>query len=241
MQPFINIHTHSLSSNPEVISIFNVDYESLSQRESSNHPISILSHQHITPSAHQHINQSAGIHPWYIDNIDISEHLNILEKLVRERQICAVGEIGLDKACKSDFKQQEAVFKAQLGIASKNNLPVIIHCVKAYNEVSEILTELKHTTPVIFHGFNSSLQMAQQLINKGYYLSFGPEICNPRSKRREIIKQIPLNQLFLETDDREINICQLYEEASILLKMQEVELREVIEMNFKCMFGGICE
>ena len=228
MHQYINIHTHSFSSNSEEVAIYNVDFDYFLKWESSNPPV--------FPTYH-----STGIHPWYIDTIDIPEHLNILENLIHEKQICAVGEIGLDKVCKTDFKIQREVFILQLEIASKYDLPVIIHCVKAYNEVVEILVELKHNAPVIFHGFNSSMQMAQLLINKGYFLSFGPEILNPKSKRREIIKNIPLNRMFLETDDTKINICQLYKEASKLLSVIEVDLRQEIELNFKRVLDSVCE
>lgn len=229
MYPYINIHTHSFSSNPEELSIYNLDLR-------SHQPINTLANCHISTLPHQHIKQSAGIHPWFVDTIDISQNLNILENLIREQQICAVGEIGLDKACKSDFKHQKAILRLQLSIASQNKLPVIIHCVKAYNEVVEILVEQKHTTPVIFHGFNSSMEMALQLINKGYYLSFGPEILNNKSKRRTIIKNMPINQLFLETDDRDISINSVYEEAAILIDMNLDMLKEMMFSNFENIF-----
>ncbi|MEI7595287.1 MAG: TatD family hydrolase [Bacteroidota bacterium] len=225
----INIHTHKLSVSDEII-ILNIPigFENLSEQRFPN--------QHINTSPNLQILKSAGIHPWQIENIDISEQLSILEQMIQAKQIIAIGEIGLDKACKTNFEKQIEVFRLQLNLTMKYKLPIIIHCVRAYNEVFEILTEYKHSIKAVFHGFNSSKEMALQLCSKNYYLSIGSSLLNLKSKIWNYIGQIPLENLFFETDESEISIQELYKKYCKISMFKEIELRKKIKENFDFLF-----
>lgn len=214
----INIHTHQLSSSNEII-ILNIPigFENLSKLELTN----------------QQINKSAGIHPWHIESNDVLEQLSLLEQMILEKQIFAIGEIGLDKACKTDFNLQIEVFKKQLDIAVKYKLPIIIHCVRAYNEVFEVLAEYTHSVKAVFHGFNSSKEMALQLCAKGYYLSIGDSLLNPKSKLRAFVNQIPLKNLFFETDESTVSIEAIYQEYCNLNSSSNEALKQQIATNFQ--------
>ena len=223
--PLINIHTHKLANSDELF-ILNIPIgiESLSQQESSPHQIY----------------KSAGIHPWHIENIDILNELSILELMIKAKTIIAIGEIGLDKAYKTDFKKQIEVFRLQLDLATKYKMPIIIHCVRAYNEVFEILADNKHSIKGVFHGFNSSKVMAIQLCSKGYYLSIGSSFLNPKSKLKSFIDQIPLENLFFETDDSDISVSTLYSEYCKLTTISEEKLRRKINSNFIIVSNKTC-
>lgn len=175
---------------------------------------------------------AAGIHPW--DAGRVSPEL--LQSYITPRMV-AVGEIGLDftpRGTPLDRAIQETVFRAQLDLAAELGLPVILHCVRAYNEVIKILAD--YHLPVILHGFTGSPQLARQLTAAGYYLSFGEHLFrSPRT--REALKATPLDRLFLETDQSPKNISELYDFAAALIGIQLPELRRQIYKNYESLFG----
>lgn len=157
---------------------------------------------------------SLAIHPWDVDNSWKTKFL-LLEQKIRELQntnnisrLLAIGETGLDKLRGGTMEQQTACFEAHLKLAESLEKPVIIHCVKAFEEVMASLKHCKFAQPVIFHGFRGKPELARQLISKGYYLSFGPKF-NPESLRIAI----SANHCLLETDESGKDICDVYKVA----------------------------
>lgn len=174
---------------------------------------------------------SAGIHPWDVDNITNREgllaeleHINCL----------AIGEIGLDKACTSDFARQQELFERQLEIAARRQLPVIIHCVKS---TAEVVATLAHhpLRAVIFHGFIGSALQAHQLTEQGYNLSFGfGALRSPRTV--EALKECPSSALLLETDTSNAPISELYAEVAKLRSTTVQKLITEINNNYAKIF-----
>ena len=123
-----------------------------------------------TPEKTNHY--SYGLHPWYIDKETYNDQLNKLEVIAYEKRCLAIGECVLDKLSKVDFELQEKVFVEQIKIANKINKPLIIHCVKAFNELINCLNLNDNKVPVIIHGFNNNENIARVMVNEGYYFSF---------------------------------------------------------------------
>lgn len=180
------------------------------------------------PSAHF----SLGIHPWFIPT-NFDYELALLRQFATHPKVLAIGEAGLDKICETPFDLQLTVFEKQIALANELDLPMILHGVKAYPE----LIALKKTahTPWILHGFRGKPELAKQLIAAGFYLSFGKGI----ELLSDTIKMVPLNRLFLETDDNEIDISENYVRVSDLLSISATELEQQIEENFAKVFGEI--
>jgi TatD DNase family protein len=179
---------------------------------------------------------SAGIHPWHIGTVDQDKCLKLLEEAAHRRNLLAIGECGLDKAIDTDFAVQEDCFRKQIGIAEKYNKPLIIHCVRSYNELIRIKLETKSTVPWIIHGFQAKLPTLFQLIRHGFYFSVGEKLLLNHLKS-EIISTIPTYRLFLETDDSDRSIRNIYLLAAQILKTDEEALAERIALNFKNLFG----
>ncbi len=174
---------------------------------------------------------SAGIHPWDADQ-QIS--INELEKFISNKNCLAIGECGLDKLKGPDLEIQKEIFKQQLQIAVNYQKPVIIHCVKGFDELIEICKPYSGKIPLIIHGFNKSFELAQQLINKGFYLSLNHSLFKNISTD---FKQIPLDNIFLETDNNEhLSIVEVYKKATIYFNVNEDELKEKIYSNFTTLF-----
>ena len=136
---------------------------------------------------------TVGIHPWHATNCDLAE----LERLASS--VDAIGEIGLDYACDIPREVQTEVFRAQLAIAEQHKKTVVLHCVRAFEEVMKILADYQ-LKAVIFHGFIGSIEQAQRAVNQGYFLSFGERTFRS-AKTIEAMRSTPLLHLFVETDE----------------------------------------
>lgn len=170
--------------------------------------------------------RTVGLHPWHAD-----------QKLPSEadyKTADAIGEIGLDKACKMDFKQQQAAFIEQLDLAERLHKPILIHCVRAFEEVMQ---SLRHRTlrAVIFHGFIGSPEQAARAIERGYYLSFGTR--SSRSpKTIEALRLTPPERLFVETDDDPTPIEEVYAVIASLREVSVEELQRTTHENYLRLF-----
>lgn len=115
---------------------------------------------------------SVGIHPWdTAENQDFEALLSEIEKRAEEEKIVAIGECGLDKVRGADMDTQETLFRRQLEMAERHRLPVIIHCVRAYDRLLHLHKLLRPTVPWIIHGFRGNPTLAAQLTRAGIHLS----------------------------------------------------------------------
>lgn len=173
---------------------------------------------------------SIGVHPWDAGLVNGSS-LSDLEKLLQHPNCFALGECGLDRLHGPGLPVQKQVFGMQLELALHYGLPVIIHCVRAFDELMEMAKPYAGKVPLIIHGFHKSAQMAAQLIDKGFYLSLNPALLRRRDFDSSVI---PLERLFLETDMHEaLLIEEVYQAAALWFNVSEDELKERINGNFE--------
>ena len=212
---FFNFHTHQFTNQPDILELVN------RYPQEFNATISFY---------------SVGIHPWYIAEDRIDADLKIIEEKLQTENCLAIGECGLDKRIEVPLYQQIIVFKKQLALAEKYKKPVVIHCVAAFQEVIAIKKEMKISVPMIIHGFSKNIQIANQLIAAGFYLSFGKYLLrNPELKT--VFEQIPNDRFFLETDTVEESIKQVYDLAAEYKNLNIKELQQIISSNFKEVFS----
>ena len=176
---------------------------------------------------------SAGLHPWYLENAE--EELVQLKSICQKQNVVAIGECGLDRLCKTDWARQVKYFAVQLELAASLNKPVVIHCVRAFAETIAMLKGI--TIPVIFHGVNKKLSAVEPLIESGYFLSFGKAILNPGETIINTLKAVPLSQLFLETDDAETSIQEIYKTAAEIRNTSENEIALQLQKNYHSVFN----
>ncbi len=180
---------------------------------------------------------SVGIHPWHSENIDFKAQLSKLNTLVKRVNVVAVGEIGIDKYKGASLEKQIELFEKQVHIAEKNQKPVVIHCVRAWAELLEVKKRLKPTTPWAIHGFRGHLELAKQMVDADMYISFGPAILNASDVLLESIKIVPLNKLFIETDEIDVSLKNLYITIAKIKKVKFRDLEEQINFNFTDFFN----
>lgn len=178
---------------------------------------------------------SIGIHPWFVNEDKIEEALLSVEEKLQEENCFALGECGLDKVTTAAFELQQFVFKKQIGLSEKYKKPLIIHCVRAFQEIIEIKKEAKPKQIWILHGFHQNIQIAESLLKNGCILSFGAAIIYSK-KLQEVVLEIPLISILLETDNAEIEIQAIYQKVAEIRKIEVAELQQQIHQNFKNIF-----
>ncbi len=142
-----------------------------------------------------------GIHPWYIDEHD-SEALGALEATLRQAdgRCVAVGECGLDRL-RGDLKAQQPWFEAQVELADRLDLSLVIHSVRTHDEVAAVLRRLRPKVPVLIHGFAGSYEQGRAFVELGCYLGVGGVITHDRARKtRDTVSRLPIESLVLETD-----------------------------------------
>ncbi len=210
--PYINIHTHHAGDDALALRSY------MAGRDTGYPPAPF----------------SAAIHPWTLPELDVEQICMLLREL-ETMPAAAIGETGLDYARNINRRLQEDVFEAHLGIALRRGVPVILHCVRAYGYILHILR--KYDLPcVIFHGFTGTAGLARQLLDKGYYLSYGGGLLH-NTRLADALRATPADRLFLETDDEMVSVKSVYGVASEITGVPVGELREKIYANFKTCFG----
>ena len=210
MKPFVDIHTHKPLKESLQVANFRLGTEQKPLAE----PF------------------SAGIHPW--DAEQFYPTLDTICEQLTTLPCVAIGEIGLDRACSVPTELQQEVFERQIIIAQERNLPIVIHCVKAYNEVAKTLSKYS-LRGVVFHGFIGSEELCRNLTNNGYSISFGfGALRSP--KTIEAMRITPHEKLFLESDTSEQNIADLYAQVAHVKGINIEALREQIYNNYTKLF-----
>lgn len=166
---------------------------------------------------------AAGIHPWYADY----RQWEVLKEWIAHPRIVLVGEAGLDRLTLTSPDIQEELFVRQIELAEEAGKPLIIHCVKAWDELLRIRRITRPVMPWIIHGFRGRKQLAEQLLDAGLYLSFGM-----RYNAEALHTAWNARRLLLETDDSPIDIGSLYRSVAEELEITEEMLSQTIEGLF---------
>lgn len=214
----VNIHTHHIdaqSDDYQVLSLEALDFLSMKPSEFDAYLASFPSNIYF----------SVGIHPWKAHDIDFSAaaEFSVLTKLsaaevlpskpslslpenlqeslrcmLQHPRVVLMGEMGLDKVCDAPYDKQLKLFEQQLMLAAELNKPVILHVVKAIDDVLALHKRFSSSIPAwIVHGFRGNAQQAQQYLRHGFYLSFGQHY------HPDALQICPPDRLFFETDDVE--------------------------------------
>jgi len=146
-----------------------------------------------------------GLHPWVADEkLDKME----LERFLKKHHSVAIGEIGLDYHIKIfDKDRQIEVFKMQLELALKLNLPVLLHCRGAFDDMLAILEQYAPDLTGVIHAFSKGEELACRFLDLGYMLAFGGAVTRPNAKKaRKSAASAPSDSILLETDAPSIGI-----------------------------------
>lgn len=190
MNHLFDIHTHHKASEAIV-----------------NLPDFVLEDSSRLPSTFSDLMWSVGIHPLF--HGEWEKAWQNVQMIALSPHIVAIGECGLDKRSSKTIEEQKSFFLQQMNLADHLHIPLIIHCVHAWDDLLQIHQDHPSSFPRIIHAFRGKPEMAAQLLKAGFFLSFGPHF-NPES-----LRLTPPGKRFLETDDSGFSI----EEVARLQKL----------------------
>ena len=191
---------------------------------------------------------AVGYHPEVANDIEEADYLKLEEIIKSNKKIIAIGEIGLDYHWDKENKEkQREVFKRQLELAEKLNLPVVIHTRDAIEETYQILKEYKVCG--VMHCFSGSVEMAKKFVQLGFYLGIGGVLTFKNSNLYKVVEEIPLEKILLETDspymapepvrgtiNESANIFYIAEKISEINKISTLEVAKITTKNALFLF-----
>ena len=152
---------------------------------------------------------TVGVHPTSVHEVTDSDWLDQLRTLATQPRVVAIGEIGMDfyhppqdGSSEADWHaRQESFFRAQLDLALELSLPVVIHQRNSVEAIRRILADYPDGPPAVFHCFNGGPELARELLDQGYYLSFTGIVTFPKAVEvHDSARVVPANRLMVETD-----------------------------------------
>lgn len=205
--PYVNIHAHRESLEGEIV------------------PVSL------------------GLHPWNIDFENYPSQIYFVFREVKEilggfkdslleyplnKWYPMIGECGFDKLKTLTWELQEEVFLSQVTFAQNHQLPVVVHCVRAWENLWAVYDKVQPTKPWIIHGFQSSKETLKEVYRRNMYVSFGTQIMDTQSKAARALQSLSQDCVFfLETDDTDIPITDVYAAAAELRNISLEELKQI--------------
>ncbi|HFS67538.1 MAG TPA: TatD family deoxyribonuclease [Flavobacteriia bacterium] len=192
-----------------------------------------------------------GLHPTHVKE-NYKEALEHVKKWLDTRQFYAVGEIGIDLYWdKTYVKEQQEAFKTQIQWAKEKNLPIVIHCRDAFDEVFEVLETAKDDKLFgIFHCFTGNLEQAKKAISYNMKLGIGGVVTFKNGKIDQFLSEIPIQDIVLETDapylaptpfrgkrNESSYLVQIAEKVSEIYQLPLEEVAKITTQNSKSIFG----
>jgi TatD DNase family protein len=215
---YIDIHTHGATPSTGVFIIEN-----------------LMAHEVRRPGDMPGTVCSFGIHPWYLNEDNFNPLLRLVNDVTCFPNLVAVGEAGFDRLRGPSMELQRRAFDEQVKISELSRRPLVIHCVRAWEEIFLSYKKLRPSMPWLIHGFRGNATLAEQLLSKGIYLSFWFDfVMKPESA--ELLRSIPGEKMFLETDGADIDIRDIYCKVSRDLDLSVVELKKRLQTNYKVFF-----
>lgn len=192
-----------------------------------------------------------GLHPTHVKE-NYKEELALVEEWLDKRKFYAIGEIGVDLYWdKTLLKEQQEAFAYQIRLAKKHQLPIVIHCRDAFDEVFEVLEQEKGKGLFgIFHCFTGNLEQAQRAISYNMKLGIGGVVTFKNGKIDQFLNEIGLEHIVLETDapylaptpyrgkrNESFYIVNVLQKLSSIYSLSEEEIAAITTKNSKDIFG----
>ncbi len=172
---------------------------------------------------------SVGIHPWNA-HLASDATLQVLAACAAHKQVVAIGEVGIDKHSQASLAVQIELFKQQIALSESLHKPLVIHAVKAMDDLLAMKRLLKPTQPWIIHGFRGNANVAATYVKHGFYLSVGEKF------QPEALLTIPNNRLLLETDESQCSIEDVYKQVAQEKKVPMEQLLQTIGTTISKVF-----
>lgn len=206
---FWNVHTHLSQAEPTAHAVYSCTY---------------------TDRSAEGCLRSLSIHPWQLTEENCEAQWQWLCKHLHGAGVVAIGEVGLDKCAEAPFDLQLRLFRRVVALSEECALPLILHVVRASNEILRLRMELHVCQPWIVHGFRGKRPLAEEYVRHGLYLSFGEHF------QADALRAVPQERLLLETDESPLPIETVYDRVASELQMSLASLQSIVEQNVQKLF-----
>jgi TatD DNase family protein len=212
---YIDFHTHSLIGVDNTVRVVNL---MAGDEVPSDFPANTLF--------------SAGIHPWQLTEDNLSELQTELLLTVAHPHVVMIGEAGFDRLRGAQGEVQYRAFLFQAHIAEEVGKPLVIHCVKGWDELRRARREVKPGRPWVIHGFRGSGSLAASLAGEGFWFSLGA-----KGLAAEVLGSVSHEKLLLETDDSGGQISEIYRLFEAATGYDEQSAERLIRKNFNSLLN----
>ena len=212
---YIDFHTHRLSGSSETITIMN-----------------LMAGEEVPSSYAANALFSAGIHPWQLTG---DNHVQLEEELLltaAHPHVVMIGEAGFDRTRGAQGEIQYRVFMFQASLAAELGKPMVIHCVRGWDDLMRAFRKTEPVTPWVIHGYRGSSKKAARLAEEGFWFSLGRE-----GLTADIIKAVRHDRIMLETDDSGRSIADIYRHFAFTAECNEDEAAALMRENFNTLFN----
>ncbi len=213
--PFIDIHSHHSGNDKEMVKVVNLFPGDAIPKFSGKNFYSV------------------GLHPWKLKTREENNFfLQMVEEAMELDHVIFTGESGLDKVTGADFEEQKRVFLAHAIMAEEYQKPLMIHCVRAYNDILELYNKQHPSVPWILHGYTGSREISEQLSKKQFFFSFGRILFKEKAKAVDSFKALPLDRIYLETDEYKGPVKEIFVKAAEIRNISVDDLKNAVWANF---------
>lgn len=208
--PYFDIHTHLFPVENGILNVY-----------PGEHPLEVC---------RQAPYLSVGVHPWYVSRADLFAQKQMVETWLKQPQVIALGESGLDSLCQTPIDVQEEAFGWMIATAETRKLPLLLHVVRSGHRILQIHKLLKPIQPWVIHGFRGPPQEADAYLREGICLSFGAKA------RPETVRMTPADCLFIETDTSNIPLQDIYRQVAAWREISPEALAAQVNENVARLF-----
>lgn len=146
-----------------------------------------------------------------------------LDAVAREKNVVAIGETGLDKLRGPEISLQAEAFERHVSVSEGVGKPLIIHCVRAYNELMSMRRRVSPSQAWVVHGFRGKPELARQLVDAGFLLSLGAKF------NAATAMAIPSDKLLIESDDSDVDVASIYRSVAAARNQSVPELERSVD------------
>lgn len=215
---YIDIHNHDSKPSKGVLIIDN-----------------LMAHEGRLPDHESGMNYSMGIHPWFLNEANQNTLMEFVRNNAQDDSISAIGEAGFDKLKGPSIDLQRQVFEQQAALSEELEKPLVIHCVKSWDELIASHKKIKPEMPWLVHGFRGKKELAMQLISRNMYISFWFDFI-VRPEASVLVRSLPIDRIFLETDGSGADIREIYKKVSGDIGITVEEIKYQIQANYSKVF-----
>lgn len=214
---YVDAHTHRRSSNDAVTSLVNIRITNATEVFETDGICTV------------------GLHPWDVTE-DWRDALDIVEELSSEELVLGIGESGLDRACNAPWIHQVDTFEYVADLVERVSKPLVIHCVKAHDELLRVHKFIDPIQPWVLHGFVKGADLARQCLDAGMILSFGGAVLRESASLVEAVRLCPSDRFLLETDTDDVAIEEIYAAVATMRGVPLEDLCATLQQTFDSVF-----